>query len=348
MKAIVKKEPREGVWMEERAKPVPKDDELLIKVHQTSICGTDIHLYLWDEWAAKTLPVPSIIGHEFVGEVVQIGAHVREPFKIGDRVSGEGHLTCGYCTQCRTGRRVLCPNTKGIGVNRDGCFAEYLTIPAENAIVIPPEVPNEIASLLDPLGNAVHTAYSFDLIGHDVLITGAGPIGLMSIPVVKRAGARRVIITDLNEYRLDLARKMGATYAVNVEKESLADVMKRLSIQGFEVCLEMSGAPAAFASLADVSTHGGKISLLGILPSHAKIDWHKVIFKMLTIKGIYGREIFKTWLQTLHLLQSGLDVAQVITHRFSALDFQKGFDAMLSGDCGKVILDWSEVHARSV
>jgi threonine 3-dehydrogenase len=342
MKAIVKNEAKPGVVMMDV--PVPKigEHDLLIKIAKTSICGTDVHLYEWDEWAQKTLPVPSIIGHEFVGHVVEMGARVTK-FKVGDRVSGEGHLTCGNCKQCRTGRRVLCPNTKGVGVNRDGCFAEYLAIPEENAFAVPNDIPDEIASIFDPLGNAVHTALMYDLVGQDVLITGAGPIGLMSIPVAKKAGARKVIITDVNEYRLEMARKMGATQAVNVSQESIEDVMLSHGIEGFDVCLEMSGSPKAFETIPYLLTHGGHLVLLGILPSNALINWHQIIFKMITIKGIYGREIFRTWYQMQHLLQSGLDVTPVITHRFGAKDFQKGFDVMLSGKSGKVILDWTSL-----
>ncbi len=341
MKAILKKEPREGLSMEEVPMPEFGDNDLLIKTIKTSICGTDIHLYLWDEWAQKTLPVPSIIGHEFVGQIVEIGKNVKG-FKIGDRVSGEGHITCGQCRMCRTGRRVLCPKTLGVGVNRNGCFAEYVAIPAENAFPVPDSIPDEVASVFDPLGNAVHTALSFDLVGQDVLITGAGPIGLMSIPIAKKAGARHVVISDMNPYRLEIAEKMGATRAVNIKNESIESVMETLDIhEGFDVCLEMSGSPHAFASLPDLAVHGGYLVLLGILPSHATLNWHQVIFKMLTIKGIYGREIFKTWYQVSALLQSGLDITPVITHRFPAEEFQQGFDAMLSGSSGKVILDWS-------
>ncbi|MCC5831760.1 MAG: L-threonine 3-dehydrogenase [Chlamydiales bacterium] len=343
MKAILKNAPREGVVMEEVPMPKFGDNDLLIKTIKTSICGTDVHLYLWDEWARKTLPVPSIIGHEFVGRIVDMGKNVKG-FKVGDRVSGEGHITCGQCRMCRTGRRVLCPKTIGVGVNRDGCFAEYLAIPAENAFPVPETIPDEVASVFDPLGNAVHTALSFDLVGQDVLITGAGPIGLMTIPIAKKSGARNVVISDVNPYRLALAKKMGATRAVNVQEESLEGVMKTLGIDdGFDVCLEMSGNPQAFASLPDLCSHGAYLVLLGILPTHATLDWHQVIFKMLTIKGIYGREIFRTWYQVAALLQSGLDVTPVITHRFPAEEFQKGFDAMLSGSSGKVILDWSHL-----
>lgn len=340
MRAIIKKESRKGLWMEDVKIPQPQENELLIKINKTSICGTDIHLYEWDAWAAKTLPVPSIIGHEFVGVVAALGRNVKG-FKEGDRVSGEGHITCGQCRHCTTGARVLCPQTKGVGVNRDDCFAEYLCIPAENAFLMPKEIPDEIATIFDPLGNSVHTALSCDLVGKDVLITGAGPIGLMTIPVVKKAGARYVVISDLNPYRLGLAHKMGATAAVNIKEHSIKEAMQSLNIDGFDACLEMSGSPYALAALPDLATHGGYIGLLGILPEHAPLDWHQVIFKMLTLKGIYGREIFRTWYQVTHMLQSGLDISSVITHRFKADDFQKGFDIMLSGNSGKVILDWN-------
>ncbi len=343
MKAIVKKHAKQGLWMEEVPKPTIGELDLLIKISKTSICGTDVHLYLWDEWAQKTLPVPSVVGHEFVGLVVEVGKSVTE-FKVGDRVSGEGHITCGQCRMCRTGQRVLCPHTIGVGVNRDGCFAEFLAIPAENAFIVPPSIPDEIATLFDPLGNAVHTALSYDLIGKDVLITGAGPIGLMTVPLAKKIGAKQVVITDVNEERLARAKKMGAHAAVNVAKESLQEVMDQLGIhEGFDVCLEMSGNPQAFASLPGVAAHGAQLVLLGILPTEVQLDWHQVIFKMLTIKGIYGREIFRTWFQVCSLLQSGLDVSTVITHRLPAEEFQKGFDVMLTGSSGKVILDWSQL-----
>ncbi|MCH9609484.1 MAG: L-threonine 3-dehydrogenase [Chlamydiales bacterium] len=341
MKAIVKKEPKEGVWVEDVPIPVIGEDDLLIKIEKTSICGTDVHLYKWDEWASKTLPVPSTIGHEFVGRVVEIGKNVKG-FKEGDRVSGEGHITCGRCYQCRIGKRVLCPHTVGVGVNRDGCFAEFLSIPASNAFPVPESISDEVACIFDPMGNAVHTALSCDLVGKDVLITGAGPIGLMSIPIAKKAGARNVVISDLNPYRLELAKKMNPTRVVDISKESVKSAIKEIGMtEGFEVCLEMSGSPKAFEELPDLATTGGQLILLGILPSHAAIDWVSVIFKMLTIKGIYGRRIFETWYQMCHLLESGLDITPVITHRYSADDFQKGFDAMLSGNAGKVILDWT-------
>ncbi|MCH9610268.1 MAG: L-threonine 3-dehydrogenase [Chlamydiales bacterium] len=341
MKAIVKKEAGEGLSWEEVPIPLYRSRDLLVKVEKTSICGTDLHFYVWDEWAQKTLPLPSVIGHEFVGHIVDMGDEVKD-FKIGQRISAEGHITCGVCRYCRTGKRVLCPDTVGIGVNRDGAFAEYVSIPAENAFPIPDDIDSELASLMDPLGNAVHTALSYDLVGKDVLITGAGPIGIMTIPIVKKAGARRVIISDLNPYRLDLAKKMNPDAAVDVSKQKLEDVMKEHQINGFDVCLEMSGSPHAFAELPKVAAHGGKLVLLGILPKDAQLDWHAVMFKMLTIKGIYGREIFNTWYQVCDMLQSGLDVSPVITHRLKAADFQKGFDAMLSGKSGKVILDWTD------
>lgn len=341
MKAIVKKEAKKGgLVFEEVPMPSLNDNELLIKIEKTSICGTDVHLYLWDEWAQKTLPVPSIIGHEFMGKVYKIGSKVKG-FKEGDRVSGEGHITCGQCRFCLSGQRVLCPKTLGIGVNRNGCFAEYLALPAENVFLIPDTIPDEIASIFDPLGNAVHTALSFDMVGKNVLITGAGPIGMMSIAICKRIGAKNVVITDINDYRLDLAKKMSPTKAINVAKEDLTNIKKELKIDGFDISLEMSGSPQAFASLPEHTAHGGKIVLLGILPEAVPLNWHHVIFKMLTIKGIYGREIFRTWYQMANLLESGLDVSQVITHRFCCEEFEKGFEAMLSGKCGKVVLDWT-------
>lgn len=342
MKAIIKKEPREGLWMEEIEIPKPGDHDLLIKILKTSICGTDIHLYQWDEVAKNNLPVPTVIGHEFVGVVAGMGRLV-QGFKEGDRVSGEGHITCGKCHQCRMSRRVLCPNTINIAIHGNGCFAEYFCIPAENAFPIPDEISDDIATILDPLGNAVHTALAYDLVGKDVLITGAGPIGLMAIPVAKKGGARHVVISDLNPLRLSIAQKMGATAAVNIREQSIKDVMHNLGIEGFDICLEMSGSAPALTSIPELASYGGSVAILGFPPSHTQLDWHHVIFKMLTIKGIYGREIFKTWYQVMHLLQSGLDVSQVITHRLKATDFQQGFDAMLKGSCGKVILDWTDL-----
>lgn len=341
MNAIVKKEPKKGLSWEKVPLPPVGANDLLVKITTTSICGTDVHLYKWDAWASKTLPVPCIIGHEFVGRVSVVGKNVKR-FKVGDRVSGEGHITCGNCDQCLRGQKVLCPNTIGIGVNRNGCFAEYLCMPEENAFLMSDDIPDEIASIFDPLGNAVHTALMYDLVGNDVLITGAGPIGLMSIAVAKKAGARYVVITDMNEYRLKMARKMGADAVVDISKSKIETAMKKLGIKAFDVSLEMSGSPKALASLPHLTAHGGHLVLLGILPENAPLNWQEVIFKMLTIKGIYGREIFKTWFQVKHLLQSGMDVSPVITHKFKARDFEKGFQAMLSGKCGKVVLDWTK------
>ncbi|MEW7313004.1 L-threonine 3-dehydrogenase [Buttiauxella gaviniae] len=340
MKALAKLKAEEGIWMTDAPKPEMGHNDLLIKIRKTAICGTDVHIYNWDEWSQKTIPVPMVVGHEYVGEVVGIGQEVKG-FKIGDRVSGEGHITCGHCRNCRAGRTHLCRNTTGVGVNRPGCFAEYLVLPAFNAFKIPDNISDDLASIFDPFGNAVHTALSFDLVGEDVLVSGAGPIGIMAAAVAKHVGARNVVITDVNEYRLDLARKMGVTRAVNVSKENLTDVMKELGMtEGFDVGLEMSGAPPAFRTMLDTMNHGGRIAMLGIPPSDMSIDWTKVIFKGLFIKGIYGREMFETWYKMAALIQSGLDLSPIITHRFDIDDFQKGFDAMRSGQSGKVILSW--------
>jgi threonine 3-dehydrogenase len=322
--------------------PVPEiaEDEVLIKTRKTSICGTDIHIYKWDAWAQKTIPVPMVVGHEFVGEIAALGPYVKG-FKVGDRVSGEGHITCGQCRPCREGKRHLCPNTQGLGVNRHGCFAEYFNLPAKNLFRLPDNISDELASIFDPFGNATHTALSFDLVGEDVLITGAGPIGMMAAAIARFAGARNVVITDVNEYRLELARKMGATSVVNIAKADIRDVMKLLKIdEGFTVGLEMSGHPDGLATLLESAQNGANIGLLGILPPETKVDWDLVIFKMLQLKGIYGREIFSTWYKMSHMLESGLDISPVITHRFPIDDFEKGFKAMLSGQSGKVILDW--------
>ena len=341
MKALSKLKAEKGIWMTDAPKPEVGHNDLLIKIRKTAICGTDVHIYNWDEWAQNTIPVPMVVGHEYVGEVVDMGQEVRG-FNIGDRVSGEGHITCGHCRNCRAGRVHLCRNTIGVGVNREGSFAEYLVIPAFNAFKIPDNISDELASIFDPFGNAVHTALSFDLVGEDVLITGAGPIGIMAAAVAKHVGARNVVITDINEYRLDLAKKMGATRAVNVSQEKLEDVMKELGMtEGFDVGLEMSGVPVAFNSMLNNMNHGGKIAMLGIPPSDMAVDWNQVIFKGLIIKGIYGREMFETWYKMASLIQSGLDISPIITHEFSIDDFQEGFDTMLSGQSGKVILDWA-------
>ncbi|HJW09094.1 MAG TPA: L-threonine 3-dehydrogenase [Holophagaceae bacterium] len=341
MKALTKSQPKEGIWLTTEApEPAVGVHDVMIRIHKSAICGTDVHIYNWDEWSQKTIPVPMIVGHEYFGVVERVGDEVTA-FKKGDRVSGEGHLTCGFCRNCRAGKRHLCRNTVGVGVNRPGSFAEFLVIDAENVYKIPDNIPDELAAIFDPFGNAVHTALSFDLVGEDVLITGAGPIGIMAAAVARHVGARNVVITDVNEYRLGLARKMGATRAVNVAKEKLEDVMKELGMtEGFDVGLEMSGNAAAFRGMLDAMNHGGKIALLGIASGEVAIDWSKVIFKGLILKGIYGREMFETWYKMVALIQSGLDLSPIITHRFGIDDFQKGFDAMRSGQSGKVILDW--------
>ncbi|ETT01272.1 L-threonine 3-dehydrogenase [Providencia sp. PROV188] len=340
MKALSKLKAEPGIWMTDVPKPELGHNDVMIKIRKTAICGTDVHIYNWDEWSQKTIPVPMVVGHEYIGEIVEIGQEVKG-FKIGDRVSGEGHITCGHCRNCRGGRTHLCRNTIGVGVNRPGCFAEYLVIPAFNAFKIPDNIPDEIAAIFDPFGNAVHTALSFDLVGEDVLVSGAGPIGIMAAAVCRHVGARHVVITDVNDYRLELAKKMGVSRAVNVSRENLKDVMNELGMkEGFDVALEVSGAPAAFQTMLDTMNHGGRIALLGIPPSSMATDWSQVIFKGLFIKGIYGREMFETWYKMATLVQSGLDLSPIITHEFSIDDFQKGFDVMCSGQSGKVILNW--------
>ena len=340
MKSLVKAKAEKGIWLQDTPEPEVGHNDLLIKIRKTAICGTDMHIYNWDEWSQKTIPVPMVVGHEYVGEVVGMGQEVKG-FKVGDRVSGEGHITCGHCRNCRAGRVHLCRNTEGVGVNRPGAFAEYLVIPAFNAFKIPDNISDDLASIFDPFGNAVHTALSFDLVGEDVLITGAGPIGIMAAAVAKHVGARHVVVTDINPYRLELAKKMGATRAVDVSKEDLKDVMNELGMtEGFDVGLEMSGVPVAFRDMLNKMNHGGKIAMLGIPPQDVAIHWNQVIFKGLVIKGIYGREMFETWYKMASLLQSGLDLSPIITHTFSIDDFQKGFDTMGSGHSGKVILDW--------
>lgn len=341
MKALAKLKPETGIWMTEVAEPDVGHNDLLIKIRQTAICGTDVHIYNWDRWSQQTVPLGLVTGHEYVGEVVGMGQEVTG-FAVGDRVSGEGHITCGYCRNCRAGRRHLCRNTQGVGVNRAGAFAEYLVIPAFNAFKLPDEVSDEMAAIFDPFGNAVHTALSFNLVGEDVLITGAGPIGMMAAAVAKHAGARHVVITDVNDYRLDLAKKMGASRVVNVSQESLKDVVNSLHMtEGFDVGLEMSGVPSAFRSMLDAMNHGGKIAMLGIPPDDMAIDWSKIIFKGLEVKGIYGREMFETWYKMASLIQSGLDLSPMITHRFKVEDFEAGFETMRSGQSGKVLLDWT-------
>ena len=340
MKALSKLHNKKGIWQIEAPIPTCGFNDILIKIKKTAICGTDMHIYAWDEWAQRTIPTPMIVGHEFVGVVVEIGEGVNG-FTLGDRVSGEGHITCGHCRNCRAGRVHLCRNTKGVGVNIQGCFAEYLVIPAYNAFKLNESITDSQAAIFDPFGNAVHTALSFDMVGEDVLITGAGPIGAMAAAVASHVGARHIVITDINDYRLDLASKMGATRTVNVTKESLDDVMESLHMcEGFDVGLEMSGAPSAVNAMLDNMNNGGKIAMLGIPPKDMTINWDDVIFKGLTIKGIYGREMFETWYKMANLVQSGLNLNPIITHEFDIKDFQKGFDIMESGQSGKVILNW--------
>jgi threonine 3-dehydrogenase len=338
MRALVKREAGPGLWLETRPVPACGPNDLLIRVLKTAICGTDLHIYKWDDWSKRTLRPPLVIGHEFVGEIVEKGDEVRG-FQVGERVSAEGHIVCGVCRSCRAGRRHLCTNAVGIGVNRDGCFAEYIALPAGNAWHLHESIPSEIAAFFDPYGNATHATLSFDLVGEDVLVTGAGPIGIMASAIAKHVGARNVVITDVNEYRLALARKMGATRAVNVTRTPVSECMRELGMIGFDIGLEMSGNGDAFESMLESMHHGGRIALLGILPAATRIDWDQVIFKGLVLKGIYGREIFETWYKMQTMLQSGLDISGVLTHRFRFDDFQKGFDVMLSGNCGKVILE---------
>ena len=341
MKALVKAKAEPGLWLEQVPLPKVSHNDLLVQVRKTAICGTDIHIYNWDEWSQETIPVPMTVGHEFSGVVAEVGSEVAG-FKPGDRVSGEGHITCGQCRNCRAGRRHLCGNTQGVGVNRPGAFAEYLVIPAMNAYHLPDDISDEVASILDPLGNATHTALSFDLVGEDVLITGAGPIGIMAAAIARHVGARHVVVTDVNDYRLELAHKMGASRAINVTETSIEATMRELGMaEGFDVGLEMSGNPAAFRDMLSAMIHGGHIAMLGIPPGDATIDWHQVIFKGLTLKGIYGREIFETWYKMTSMLQSGFDVGPILTHSFPVADFQKGFDIMRSGQSGKIVLDWA-------
>ncbi len=340
MKALAKLKAEPGLWMIEQSKPDYGHNDILIKIKKTAFCGTDLHIYNWDAWAQQTIPVPMIIGHEFVGEVVEVGSEVTG-FTAGDRVSGEGHITCGNCRNCRAGRRHLCHNTQGTGVNRTGCFSEYFTMTASNVFHVPDSVDDNIAAIFDPLGNAVHTALSFDMVGEDVLITGAGPIGIMAVAIARHVGARHVVITDVNDYRLNLAKKMGATRAINIKQTSLIDTMQELGMtEGFDVGLEMSGNAQALNDLINTMDHGGHVAILGIPPEKTAIDWTQVIFKGLILKGIYGREMFETWYKMTAMLKSGLDISQVITHHFPVDDFQQAFEVMLSGQAGKVILEW--------
>jgi threonine 3-dehydrogenase len=340
MKALVKSKPERGIWLQEIDVPRPGHNDVLIKVGRTAICGTDIHIYQWDEWASNTIRVPLAVGHEFSGEVVACGSEVKG-FNIGDRVSAEGHITCGVCRNCRAGRRHLCINTVGVGVDRPGAFAEYLSVPAFNVFKLPDVITDDMAAILDPLGNATHTALSFDLVGEDVLITGAGPIGIMAAAIARYAGARHIVITDINDYRLSLARKLGATVALNVTEGSLDDTMQELGMEeGFDVGMEMSGNASALRDMLRTLHHGGRLALLGIPPGETAIDWHQVIFKGLILKGIYGREMFETWYKMASMLQSGLDISPIITHHFDFADYEQAFELMESGQSGKVILNW--------
>ena len=340
MKALVKKEAAPGIWLEDVPEPKVGHNDVLIEIGKTAICGTDMHIYNWDAWARKTIPVPMQVGHEYCGRIVEVGSEVRG-LKPGDRVSGEGHITCGYCRNCRAGRRHLCRNTVGVGVNRPGAFAQYLAIPADNAFKLSDSISDDVASILDPFGNATHTALAFNMVGEDVLITGAGPIGIMAVAIARFVGARHVVITDVNDYRLELARKMGATRAINVQRESLDEAMKGLGMQeGFDVGLEMSGNAAAFRDLLRTMHHGGSVAILGIPPDDTAIDWNQVIFKGLTLKGIYGREMFETWYKMASLLQSGLELEPIITHHLPVQEFAQAFSIMGSGRSGKVIMDW--------
>jgi threonine 3-dehydrogenase len=340
MKALTKLKSEVGIWMEETPVPDFGPNDIRIKIMKTAICGTDVHIYNWDEWSRKTISVPMIIGHEFVGTVEAMGSEVKD-FKKGDRVSGEGHITCGYCRNCRAGKRHLCRNTIGVGVNRSGCFAEYLTIPAGNVFKVPGNISDDIAAILDPLGNATHTALSFDLVGEDVLITGAGPIGIMAVAIAKNVGARFVVITDVNDYRLNLAGKMGATRTLNVTRDNIAGTMKELDMkEGFDVGLEMSGSPEAFGDLVDHMNYGGKIALLGIPPQAITVDMTQIVIKGLWLKGIYGREMFETWYKMATMLQGDMDISAVITHRFHIDQYQEAFDVMRLGQAGKVLLEW--------
>ena len=341
MKALVKKRAEPGLWLDDVPVPTIGISDVLIKVLRTGICGTDLHIYKWDAWAQRTIPVPLVVGHEFVGRIVEVGSNVKD-FRPGEIVSGEGHVVCGHCRNCLAGRRHLCKDTQGIGVNRPGAFAEYLALPMTNVWVHDPAIARDVQAIFDPFGNAVHTALSFDVLGEDVLITGAGPIGVMAAAVCRFVGARYVVVTDRNHYRLALARRLGATLAVDFTTTTLDAVMTELGMmEGFDVGLEMSGSPEALRSMLAFMNHGGRVALLGIPDKEIPIDWNQVIFRGLTLKGIYGREMFETWYRMGTMLQSGLDISGVITHRFPAKEFAQAFEVVRSGQCGKVVLDWT-------
>lgn len=341
MKALVKKEAAPGIWLEDVNEPTPGPNDVIIKIKKTAICGTDIHIYNWDDWAKQHITPPLIVGHEFVGEVVDIGKEVKSYFNIGDRVSGEGHIACGHCRNCRASRSHLCRRNISVGVTRDGCFAEYLKLPATNAYPIPDSIPDNIASVLDPFGNATHTTLSYDLVGEDVLITGAGPVGIMAAAIARHVGARYVVITDVNEYRLRLAERMGVTLAINPKETSLAAVMQQLNMkEGFDVGLEMSGNSHAFNDMINHMNHAGKIALLGFLPAQSGVDWSQIIMKGITIKGIYGREMYDTWYKMIMMLESGLDISPIITHEYSMANYHDAFSIMNSGLSGKVLMNY--------
>ena len=340
MKALVKKLPERGIWLEDVPEPKVGTNDVCIRITHTAICGSDLHIYDWDEWAQRTLDLPLVTGHEFCGIVEEIGPGVTH-YKPGDRVSGEGHITCGYCRNCRAGKRHLCQKTIGIGIQRAGCFAEYLVLPESNVWPIHMDIPSEIAAFFDPFGNAAHTALSYEMVGEDVLITGAGPIGIMAVAICSFVGARNIVITDMNDFRLELARKMGATKTINVKNERIGNVYSELNMtSGFDVGLEMSGNPDAFRDMLENMYHGGRIALLGLLPKSTQINWDDIIFKGLHVKGIYGREMFETWYKMTQMLRSGLDISGVLTHRFPIDDYKNAFEIMESGNCGKVVLEW--------
>lgn len=340
MRALVKAHPKPGLWMQDVPVPEPGPNDVLIQVNKSAICGTDLHIWKWDEWSARTVPTPMVVGHEFAGEIIALGSAAGK-FRVGQRVSGEGHIVCRICRNCRAGRGHLCRNTRGIGVNRPGSFAEFVCIPEDNVVPIPDDIPDEIAAIFDPLGNAVHTALSFDLVGEDVLVTGAGPIGVMGALIAQKVGARKVVITDISPFRIALAQRLGVQHVVNAAERDLRDVMIEIGMtEGFDVGLEMSGAAPAMRDMIDVMNNGGKIALLGIAPTAFAVDWNQIIFKMLHVKGIYGREIFETWYKMIALVQSGLDLSDLITHRMSIDEFEAGFEAIKSGEAGKVIMHW--------
>ena len=340
MQALVKKEAAPGIWMESVPRPSPSTNEVLIRLEKTAICGTDLHIYKWDEWSQRTIRPGLVIGHEFVGRIEELGEGV-DGYSVGDRVSAEGHVVCGHCRNCRAGRPHLCPNTEGIGVQRDGAFAEYVVVPASNLWPIPDEIAPELAAFFDPFGNAAHCALQFDLVGEDVLITGAGPVGIIAAGICRHVGARHVVITDVNDYRLELGKKMGASHAINVNRMKIAEIVEELGIEGFDIGLEMSGNPDAFNSLLKNMYHGGKIALLGLLPSGTGADWDHVIFKGLELHGIYGRRMYETWYKMTQMVLTGFPLERVMTHHIPISDYQKGFDLMASGQCGKVVCDWT-------